>query len=73
MMNERLVGRRREERAMSLLPVCFVEARMPDESWEGTLEGSEVRSKRRMVGRGVDGEGKVPRAARVCAMGSKTQ
>jgi hypothetical protein len=65
--NERLVGRRREGRAMSLPPVCLVEARMPDESWEGTLEGSGVRSKRRMAGRGVDGEGRVPRTARVCA------
>lgn len=51
---------------MSLAPVCFVEAIIPEESWEGTSEGSGVSSKRRIAGRRVEGEGKVPRTARVC-------
>jgi len=70
-VNESLVRRRRERLAMSLPPVCMVEARMPDENWDGTSEGREVRSRRRMAGRGVEGEGKVPRTARVCARGSR--
>lgn len=52
---------------MSLVPVCFVEAIIPDESWEGTSEDSGVSSKRRMAGRRVEeGEGRVPRTAMVC-------
>jgi len=65
-----LVGRRRAGRTMPLASICFVEAIIPDESWEGISEGSGVSSKRRIAGRRVEGEGKVPRTARVCVKAS---
>lgn len=60
--------------AMSVLPICLVDSRMPDESWEATVADRAVRSKRTIARRGSEGvveEGSVPRTASVCASASK--
>jgi hypothetical protein len=59
---------------ISVLPICLVDSRMPDESWEATVDDRAVRSKRRMARSGAEGadrEGSVPRTASVWASASK--